>query len=576
MSDEDGAGGQGGGSLGDVLVRNELVSEAELAEAKAEASKDGSGLTGALARLGYVKETQMVEFLSRQYGVPSINLEEVEVEDDVIGLIPQEVAERHGIIPIDKHGSTIVVAMTDPSNIYAMDDIKFLTGFDVEAVVTSEASIESALERYYGGSSGDEIFDDVDVDEVDFMSESAADLDLDNLENEAGEAPVVRLCNVVLVDAIKRGASDIHIEPYEKEFRIRYRIDGVLYEIMRPPMRLRNAITSRIKIMSELDIAERRLPQDGRIKLVMGKDKEVDFRVSILPTLFGEKSVLRILDKSNLQLDMTKLGFEKPQLEVFLDNIHQPFGMVLVTGPTGSGKTTTLYSALQDLNKVTENISTAEDPVEFNMFGINQCQMRDAIGLNFAAALRSFLRQDPDIIMVGEIRDFETAEIAIKAALTGHLVLSTLHTNDAPSTINRLLNMGVEPFLVTSSLNAIVAQRLARRICGECKEPVELEEQAMKDIGMSDEQIAGCEPFMGKGCKLCNETGFKGRVALYEVMAMNDGIKEAVLQGYSAMELKKEAIALGMQTLRQSAIHKLMEGTTTISEILRTTRADNA
>jgi type IV pilus assembly protein PilB len=576
MSDEDGAGGQGGGNLGDVLVRNDLVSEAELEEAKVEASKDGSGLTGALARLGYVKETQMVEFLSRQYGVPSINLEEVEVEDDVIGLIPQEVAERHGIIPIDKHGSTIVVAMTDPSNIYAMDDIKFLTGFDVEAVVTSEASIESALERYYGGSSGDEIFDDVDVDEVDFMSESAADLDLDNLENEAGEAPVVRLCNVVLVDAIKRGASDIHIEPYEKEFRIRYRIDGVLYEIMRPPMRLRNAITSRIKIMSELDIAERRLPQDGRIKLVMGKDKEVDFRVSILPTLFGEKSVLRILDKSNLQLDMTKLGFEKPQLDVFLDNIHQPFGMVLVTGPTGSGKTTTLYSALQDLNKVTENISTAEDPVEFNMFGINQCQMRDAIGLNFAAALRSFLRQDPDIIMVGEIRDFETAEIAIKAALTGHLVLSTLHTNDAPSTINRLLNMGVEPFLVTSSLNAIVAQRLARRICGECKEPVELEEQAMKDIGMSDEQIAGCEPFMGKGCKLCNETGFKGRVALYEVMAMNDGIKEAVLQGYSAMELKKEAIALGMQTLRQSAIHKLMEGTTTISEILRTTRADNA
>ena len=576
MADEDGAGGQGGGNLGDVLVRNDMVSEDELEEAKAEAAKGGAGLTGALARLGYVKETQLVEFLSRQYGVPSINLEEVEVEEDVIEMIPQDVAERHGIIPIDKHGSTIVVAMTDPSNIYAMDDIKFLTGFDVEAVVTSEASIESALERYYGGSSGEEIFDDVDVDEVDFMSESAADLDLDNLEDEAGEAPVVRLCNVVLVDAIKRGASDIHIEPYEKEFRIRYRIDGVLYEIMRPPMRLRNAITSRIKIMSELDIAERRLPQDGRIKLVMGKDKEVDFRVSILPTLFGEKSVLRILDKSNLQLDMTKLGFETPQLETFLTNIHQPFGMVLVTGPTGSGKTTTLYSALQDLNKVTENISTAEDPVEFNMAGINQCQMRDSIGLNFAAALRSFLRQDPDIIMVGEIRDFETAEIAIKAALTGHLVLSTLHTNDAPSTINRLLNMGVEPFLVTSSLNAIVAQRLARRICGECKEPIELEEKTMKDIGMSDEQIADCKPTMGKGCKTCNETGFKGRVALYEVMAMNDGIKEAVLQGYSAMELKKEAIALGMQTLRQSAIHKLMDGTTTVSEILRTTSADNA
>jgi len=574
MADDDGVGH--GGGLGDVLVRNDLVSEDELEEARAEAARDGKGLTGALARLGYVKETQLVEFLSRQYGVPSINLEEVEVEENVIDLVPKDVAERHGIVPIDKHGSTIVVAMTDPSNIYAMDDIKFLTGFEVEAVVTSEASIESALERYYGGSTGEDIFDDVDVDEVDFMSESASDLDLDNLEDEAGEAPVVRLCNVVLVDAIKRGASDIHIEPYEKEFRIRYRIDGVLYEIMRPPMRLRNAITSRIKIMSELDIAERRLPQDGRIKLVLGRDKEVDFRVSILPTLFGEKSVLRILDKSNLQLDMTKLGFETPQLETFLTNIHQPFGMVLVTGPTGSGKTTTLYSALQDLNKVTENISTAEDPVEFNMFGINQCQMRDSIGLNFAAALRSFLRQDPDIIMVGEIRDFETAEIAIKAALTGHLVLSTLHTNDAPSTINRLLNMGVEPFLVTSSLNAIVAQRLARRICGECKEPIELEEKVMKDIGMTDEQMADCNATMGKGCKVCNETGFKGRVALYEVMAMNDGIKEAVLQGYSAMELKKEAIALGMQTLRQSAIHKLMEGTTTVSEILRTTRADDA
>jgi type IV pilus assembly protein PilB len=574
MSDDDGAGQ--GGNLGDALVRNDLLSEDELEEAKEHAAKEGKGLTGALARLGYVKETQLVEFLSRQYGVPSINLEEVEVEPDVIDLVPRDVAERHNIIPIDKHGSTIVVAMTDPSNIYAMDDIKFLTGFDVEAVVTSEASIQSALDRYYGSGANSELFEDVDVEGVDYMSGSAADLDLDNLEDEAGEAPVVRLCNVVLVDAIKRGASDIHIEPYEKEFRIRYRIDGVLYEIMRPPMRLKNAITSRIKIMSELDIAERRLPQDGRIKLVLGKDKEVDFRVSILPTLFGEKSVLRILDKSNLQLDMTKLGFEQDQLDVFLDNIHQPFGMVLVTGPTGSGKTTTLYSALQDLNKESENISTAEDPVEFNMFGINQCQMRDAIGLNFAAALRSFLRQDPDIIMVGEIRDFETAEIAIKAALTGHLVLSTLHTNDAPSTINRLLNMGVEPFLVTSSLNAIVAQRLARRICIECKEPAELEEQVMKDLGMSEEQIAGCEATLGKGCKLCNDTGYKGRVALYEVMAMNDGIKEAVLQGYSAMELKKEAIALGMQTLRQSAIHKLMDGTTTVAEILRTTRADNA
>jgi type IV pilus assembly protein PilB len=379
---------------------------------------------------------------------------------------------------------------------------------------------------------------------------------------------------MALVDAIKRGASDIHVEPYEKDFRIRYRIDGVLYEIMKPPLRLKNAIVSRIKIMAELDIAERRLPQDGRIKLVLGGEKEVDFRVSILPTLFGEKTVLRILDKSNLQLDMTKLGFEVEQLNVFKDNIHQPFGMVLVTGPTGSGKTTTLYSALSELNKATENISTAEDPVEFNLPGINQCQMKDDIGLNFSAALRSFLRQDPDIIMVGEIRDFETAEIAIKAALTGHLVLSTLHTNDAPSTINRLLNMGVEPFLVTSSLNAIVAQRLARKVCSECAEPHEEDAELLRDLGMTDEQIENATLMKGAGCRRCSDTGFKGRVAMYEVMDINDDIKEYVLQGYSAMELKREAMKLGMQTLRQTALNKLAAGQITVSEVLRVTRGD--
>ena len=575
---EETAGGdrrESGGGLGEMLLRSNVVSEEQLEDARQTSRQDGKGLTGALAKLGYVQETQLVEFLSRQYGVPSINLEEVEVQQEVIELVPREVAERHNVIPIERQGSTIVVAMTDPSNIYAMDDIKFLTGFTVEAVVTSEASIESALERYYGAAGDvDGILGDLDPDEIDFMSEDAADLDLDDLEDEAGEAPVVRLCNVVLVDAIKRGASDIHIEPYEKEFRIRYRIDGVLYEIMKPPLRLRNAITSRIKIMSELDIAERRLPQDGRIKLIMGRDKEVDFRVSVLPTLFGEKVVLRILDKANLQLDMTKLGFEEDQLRVFKDTIHQPFGMVLVTGPTGSGKTTSLYSALQELNQTSENISTAEDPVEFNLVGINQCQMNDNIGLNFAAALRSFLRQDPDIIMVGEIRDFETAEIAIKAALTGHLVLSTLHTNDAPSTINRLLNMGVEPFLVTSSLNCIVAQRLARRVCGNCSEDLEVEDKVLVDLGMTEEQIEEASPKMGKGCKKCNETGFKGRVALYEVMKVGDEIKECVLQGYSAMELKKEAIRLGMQTLRVSGIHKVMDGTTNVSEIVRVTRKD--
>ncbi|MGM0577272.1 MAG: type IV-A pilus assembly ATPase PilB [Myxococcota bacterium] len=568
-------GGDTSGNLGDLLVRNMVVSPEQLEDAKDRSRSEGTGLTGALARLGYVQETQLVEFLSKQYGVPSINLEEVEVEDDVIELVPKEVAERHNVIPIERQGSTLVVAMTDPSNIYAMDDIKFLTGFNVEVVVTSEQSIKSALERYYEGAAdlGGLFGGDIDEGDIDFFT-ADGDVDLESLEEEAGEAPVIRLVNLMLVDAIKRGASDIHVEPYEKQFRIRYRIDGVLYEIMNPPLRLKNAITSRLKIMSELDIAERRLPQDGRIKLVLGNDREVDFRVSVLPTLFGEKVVLRILDKSTLQLDMTRLGFEQPQLDVFQDNIHQPFGMVLVTGPTGSGKTTTLYSSLQELNQISENISTAEDPVEFNLPGINQVQMKDDIGLNFSASLRAFLRQDPDIIMVGEIRDFETAEIAIKAALTGHLVLSTLHTNDAPSTINRLLNMGVEPFLVTSSLNAIVAQRLARRICTDCAEPIEIDRSVLEDLGLSEDEIEAAHPMKGKGCRRCSDTGYKGRVALYEVMDVDDEIKECVLQGYSAMELKREAMRLGMQTLRQSGINKLMDGTTTVEEVLRVTRAD--
>ena len=567
-------GGRTGGSrnnIGDLLLRSRVITERQLEAAKKASRNDGSKLTGALAKLGYVEETKLVEFLSRQYGVPSIALEDVEVSEEILQLIPKEVAQKHSAIPIDRHGNTLVVAMSDPSNIYAMDDIKFLTGFNVEVVVSSEGSIQSVLDQYY--EDVEPVLDGFSDDDVQMLADED-EFDVEGAENEAKEAPVVRLVNLVLVDAIKRDASDIHVEPYEKDFRIRYRIDGVLYEIMRPPMRMRNAIISRLKIMSELDIAERRLPQDGRIKLVLGEDKEVDFRVSVLPTLYGEKVVLRILDKSNLQLDMTKLGFEAEQLALFKEDIHQPFGMVLVTGPTGSGKTTTLYSALQELNTSTENISTAEDPVEFNLGGINQCQMNDAIGLNFAAALRSFLRQDPDIIMVGEIRDFETAEIAIKAALTGHLVLSTLHTNDAPSTINRLLNMGVEPFLVTASLNAIVAQRLARRICKECAAPIEVEPQVLIDLGMSKEQAESATIMKGQGCKICSNTGFKGRVALYEVMHVGDELKEYILQGYSAMELKREAIKLGMQTLRMSGINKLLEGVTTVEEVLRVTRSD--
>ena len=567
--------------LGELLVREKMISLAQLEDAAEDVRRSGGGSLGAaLARLGYVEEVTLVDFLSRQYGVPSVDLDGLDVPDEVVKLIPKEVAERHGLLPIDVQGSSIIVAMTDPSNIYAMDDIKFLTGYSVEAVVTTETSVQNALERYYDNVDYDTMYEDFfddfdeDLDFVDGESMSSA-INVEELEAQTELAPVVRLVNLVLVDAIKRNASDIHVEPYEKVFRIRYRVDGVLYEIMKPPIKLKNAITSRLKIMSELDIAERRLPQDGRIKLVLGKSKEVDFRVSVLPCLFGEKVVLRLLDKSNLQLDMTKLGFEPGPLKVFKDAVHSPWGMCLVTGPTGSGKTTTLYSALSELNKVTENISTAEDPVEFNLAGINQCQMNDTVGLNFAAALRSFLRQDPDIIMVGEIRDFETAEIAIKAALTGHLVLSTLHTNDAPSTVNRLLNMGVEPFLVTSSLNLILAQRLVRAICSDCKgEDEECTQETLTDLGVSEEEAATAEIKKGAGCHNCNETGFRGRRAIYEVMPMFDELKEAVLQGYSAMELKREAVRLGMQTLRMAALNKLQGGQTTVSEVLRVTRAD--
>ena len=563
--------------LGEVLLRDEVISLAQLDDARAEIEKHGGRLGNTLAKLGYVSEAQLVSFLSKQYGVPAINLDEIAVPEEVIKMVPREVAQRHGIIPVEKQGSSLIVAVSDPSNIYAMDDIKFLTGYNVEMVVTGESSIQEALSEYYQEEEEvdqlEDIFDGLAEEDVSLLKDDEG-IDIEELEKDSKEAAVVRLVNLVLVDAIRRGASDIHIEPYEKEFRIRLRVDGVLHESMKPPLRLKNAIVSRIKIMSELDIAERRLPQDGRIKLVLGREKEVDFRVSVLPTLFGEKVVLRILDKSNLQLDMTMLGFDEKQLEEFKHAINQPWGMVLVTGPTGSGKTTTLYSALMELNKVSENISTAEDPVEFNMAGINQVAINDAVGLNFAAALRSFLRQDPDIIMVGEIRDFETAEIAVKAALTGHLVLSTLHTNDAPSTINRLLNMGVEPFLVTSSVNLVAAQRLSRKVCKECTEPVDVPIQSLLDLGFTEEAAAEAQLSAGIGCKVCNNTGYKGRIALYEIMPLHDELRECVLQGYSAMELKREAMRLGMKTLRGAGLQKLLLGQVSLDEILRVTRSD--
>ncbi|MEM6732856.1 MAG: type IV-A pilus assembly ATPase PilB, partial [Myxococcota bacterium] len=501
------------------------------------------------------------------------------IEDDIIRLVSQEVAKKHQVLPVHRAGSSLVIAMADPSNIYAIDDVKFLTGYNVEVVVASESQIAVALEKYYtsqeeeDAATYDDIVSGFDDGDIEFGTDED-DVNVLDLEKSAEDAPVVKLVNLILVDAIKKGASDIHIEPYEKEFRVRYRIDGALYEMMRPPTKLKGAVLSRVKIMSQLDIAERRLPQDGRIKLKLGRGKEMDFRVSVLPTLFGEKACLRLLDKSNLQLDMTKLGFEEDQLKIFQHGIHQPYGMVLVTGPTGSGKTTTLYSALSELNKSTENISTAEDPVEFNLAGINQCQMHEDIGLNFAAALRSFLRQDPDIIMVGEIRDFETGEIAIKAALTGHMVLSTLHTNDAPSTISRMLNMGIEPFLITAALNVIVDQRLARRVCKDCKEPIDIPDAALEEIQVPKELIGTFTPQKGKGCAVFSDTGYKGRVACYEVFHASDELKESILNGASTAELKAEAIRLGMKTLRMSAVNKFMEGVTTLEEVTRVSTAD--
>jgi type IV pilus assembly protein PilB len=562
--------------IGELLVKENLLSAEQLRRAREESRATGGRLGAQITKLGYLDENELTDFVAKQYGVPSINLDEFEIETAVIQLIPEDVAIKHTVIPVNRAGSTLILATADPSNIFAIDDIKFLTGYNIQPVVAAEDAIRRAVDRYYDKSSSlEDVMGDFDDSDIDLIH-GEDDVDVGELAKASEDAPVVKLVNLILTDAVKKGASDIHIEPYEKSFRVRYRIDGVLYEVMKPPLKLKNAITSRLKIMAELDIAERRLPQDGRIKLKMGRGKEMDFRVSVLPTLFGEKVVLRLLDKSNLQLDMTKLGFETDQLRVFQSSIHQPYGMVLVTGPTGSGKTTTLYSALSELNKTSENLSTAEDPVEFNLPGINQVQMHEEIGLNFAAALRSFLRQDPDIIMVGEIRDFETAEIAVKAALTGHMVLSTLHTNDAPSTVNRLLNMGIEPFLVASSVNCIVAQRLARRVCDECKETdPEVSTDQLLEAGLAPDLVKKVVPVKGRGCRVCSETGFKGRVAVYEVMELKEELKEFVLNGASALELKREAGRLGMQTLRQSALRKLAEGITTLGEVFRVSSADH-
>lgn len=577
--------------LGELLLKEKRITPEQLQEALNHQKAHGGKLGFNLVKLGFIKDEEITALLSKQYGVPSIDLGQFEIDPLVVKLIPPETAQKYQIIPVSRSGATLTIAMTDPTNVFAMDDIKFMTGYNVEPVVMSETAVAAALEKYYGigraaqddgagapsaleaAAKALEEMPQVDADHVEVLDD-LEEISVEALAKQGEEAPVIRLVNVVLMSAIHKGASDIHIEPYEKEMRIRYRMDGVLYNIMTPPLKFRDAIASRIKIMAKLDIAEKRLPQDGRIKIRFndgGKAKEIDFRVSCLPTLFGEKIVLRLLDRDKLMLDMTKLGFEPESLVKFEAAIDKPWGMVLVTGPTGSGKTNTLYSSIARLNKVGTNIMTAEDPVEFNLPGINQVQIRENIGLNFAAALRSFLRQDPNIILVGEIRDFETAEIAVKAALTGHLVLSTLHTNDAPSTVNRLMNMGIEPFLVASSVNLICAQRLVRRVCTSCREKHPVSPQALLKIGFSAEDAHSVVPLKGAGCEKCNHTGYKGRVGLYEVMEITDELRELVLVGASALELRRKAIEEGMITLRQSGVRKVKDGVTTIEEVLRET-----
>ncbi|MEN6448049.1 MAG: type IV-A pilus assembly ATPase PilB [Syntrophaceae bacterium] len=562
--------------IGEQLIKNALITPEQLLEAQKAQKVSGTRLGSQLVKLGHLSEEQLVDFLGKQYRLPSVIMRNKNPDPEVVKLIPLNVVQKYHAIPFERNGSTLKVAMTDPANIFAVDDLKFLTGYAIEVYVTSEDSLKWAIDNFYDQSASldDALSSMEDMQGAVEVSSEGDDIAVGDLEREADQAPVIKLVNLTLVDAIKKGVSDIHVEPYEKFLRIRFRMDGMLYEAMKPPLRLKNAMVSRLKIMAKLDIAERRLPQDGRIKLKIQGGKEVEFRVSVMPTLYGEKVVLRILDKSNLQLDMTKLGFEEDALARFKDSIYKPWGMVLVTGPTGSGKTTTLYSALSELNKMDSNISTAEDPVEFNLPGVNQVQMHEEIGLTFATALRSFLRQDPDIILVGEIRDFETAEIGIKAALTGHLVLSTIHTNDAPSTVNRLLNMGIEPFLVASSVNLIVAQRLSRKICPHCKTRDDASKETLIQMGMDPETAGRVECLVGKGCPACGNSGFKGRIALYEVMPVTEEIRELILMGASASEIKNQAISQGMKTLRQSGLTKITEGITSVSEILRTTMAD--
>ncbi len=594
--------------LGELLIKANLVTPDQVKRALDEQKAVGGSIGTNLIKMGYIDEDNLLTFLSKYYHVESVKLSKIHIDEKATRLVPPSTAKKHLLIPIKRVGPKLIVAMSDPSNIIVVDEIKFITGYNVQPVVAIDMDLVEAIKKHYGGggqiagvgethldardytledatsSAFEDQFNDtletVDVGDFDKLVHGAVDnievvdSDGEDLGIEEVDAPIIKLVNGLLIRAIKMGASDVHFEPYEKIFRVRYRCDGVLRKVMGLPLQIRNSITSRLKIMSRLDIAEKRLPQDGRIKLRLGKGREMDFRVSTVPTIFGEKVVLRILDKSSLQLDMTKLGFDSDRLRLFQEAFHKPVGMVLVTGPTGSGKTTTLYSALSELNKEADNIMTAEDPIEYNFMGINQVQMHEEIGLTFANALRSFLRQDPDIIMVGEIRDFETAQIAIQASLTGHMVLSTVHTNDAPSTISRLIDMGIEPFLITSSVLLILAQRLVRTICRECKEEIKVSPKVLAGLGVPPDEIDGFQVFRGKGCQICNGTGYKGRIGLYEVMPVTEQVKELILSRASNFDLKKKAISQGMKTLRMAGVSKIKEGMTTIEEILRTTMDD--
>jgi type IV pilus assembly protein PilB len=606
--------------LGDLLLKQKLITQEQLETALKLQREEGGKIGEALVRVGAVSEGDITETLSQQFGVPSIDLAHFEIDPAVVKVVPGEVARKYGVLPVNKTGATLTIAMGDPTNVFAMDDIKFMTGYNVEPVVASEIALRKAIDKHYGTprsvvlkerakagggqsfsaessledvmASGALTMDDMasvglgelNMDEITGMDagadvdvvrgEEGQEIDLSDLAKSSESAPIIKVSNLILIEALKAGASDIHVEPYEKEFRVRFRVDGILHNIMALPMRTRDPLISRLKIMAKLDISEKRLPQDGRIKIrlrVEERSRDLDLRVSSVPTHYGEKVVMRLLDKTKLQLDMTQLGFDQEPLRRFKDAIDRPFGIVLVTGPTGSGKTNTLYSAIAALNDPTVNIMTAEDPIEFNLAGINQVQMKEQIGLTFASALRSFLRQDPDIILVGEIRDFETAEIAVKAALTGHLVLSTLHTNDAPSTINRLMNMGIEPFLVATSVNCICAQRLVRRICGGCTEDVETPPQMMIQVGFAPDEVKSLRIKRGRGCERCNNTGYKGRVGLFEVLLFTDEIRDMILSGASSIELKRKAIEEGMVSLRMSGLQKIREGATSLEEVLRET-----